>query len=308
MATVLITGGTGMIGKALTKALLEKDHTVIILTRDPEKQTVSTSKLCYAKWNIEQQTIDEAAIIKADHIIHLAGAGVADKRWTKKRKQEIVSSRVDGGKLITESLKTIPNNIKSVISISGIGWYGADPVIPNPDPFEEDDPVDGSFLGETCKKWEASIEPVTQLGKRLVIFRTGIVLSNESGALVEFEKPLRFGIAAILGSGKQIISWIHIDDLVRLFITAIENEKMAGIYNGVAPRPVSNKELTLQLAKIKRGRFFVPVHVPSFVLKMVIGELSIEVLKSATVSCNKIHFESFTFQFPSIEAALKDLV
>jgi uncharacterized protein (TIGR01777 family) len=308
MATVLITGGTGMIGKALTKALLEKDHTVIILTRDPEKQTVSTSKLGYAKWNIEQQTIDEAAIIKADHIIHLTGAGVADKRWTKKRKQEIVNSRVDSGKLITETLKTILNNVKSVISISGIGWYGADPVIPNPDPFEEDDSVDGSFLGETCKKWEASIEPIIQLGKRLVIFRTGIVLSNEGGALVEFEKPLRFGIAAILGSGKQMISWIHIGDLVRLFITAIENEKMEGIYNAVAPRPVSNKDLTLQLAKIKRGRFFVPVHVPGFVLKLIVGEVSIEVLKSATVSCNKIHFESFSFQFPSIEAALKDLV
>ena len=307
-STILITGGTGMIGKALTKALLEKEYSVIILTRDPEKQTISTSKLSYAKWNIEQQTIDEKAIIKADHIIHLAGAGVADKRWTKKRKQEIVSSRVDSGKLITESLKTIPNNVRSVISISGIGWYGPDPVIPNPDPFEEEDPADDSFLGETCKQWEASIEPVIQLGKRLVIFRTGIVLSNEGGALVEFEKPLRFGIAAILGSGKQIISWIHIDDLVRLFITAIEKEKMEGVYNAVAPRSVTNKDLTLQLANIKRGRFFVPIYVPSFVLKIIVGELSIEVLNSATVSCNKIHFESFTFQFPSIEAALKDLV
>ncbi len=308
MATVLITGGTGMIGKTLTKSLLEKEHTVIILTRDPEKQTVSTSRLSYAKWNVEEQSIDTKAITKADHIIHLAGAGVADKRWTKKRKQEIISSRVDSGKLIAESLKTIPNNVRSVISISGIGWYGADPAIPNPDSFEEDDPVDESFLGNTCKQWEACIKPVTQLGKRLIILRTGIVLSNEGGALVEFEKPLRFGIAAILGSGKQIISWIHIDDLVRLFITAIENEKMNGVYNAVAPRPVSNKELTLQLAKIKRGRFFVPIHVPSFVLKLVLGELSVEVLKSANVSCNKIHFESFTFQFPSIEAALKDLI
>ncbi len=307
-STILITGGTGMIGKALTKALLEREYTVIILTRDPQKQTVSTSRLNCAKWNIEQQTIDEAAIIKADHIIHLAGAGVADKRWTKKRKQEIVSSRVDSGKLITNGLKTIPNNVKSVISISGIGWYGADPSIPNPDPFEEDDPVDESFLGSTCKQWEESIEPVTQLDKRLIILRTGIVLSNEGGALVEFEKSLQFGIAAILGSGKQMISWIHIDDLVRLFISAIENEKMNGIYNAVGPRPVSNKELTLQLAKIKRGRFFVPIHVPSLVLKLVLGELSIEVLKSATVSCNKIHFESFTFQFPSLEAALKDLI
>jgi len=317
-STVLITGGTGMIGKALTKALLEKDHNVIILTRNVQdtgdrmrdKESLipyHTSRIQYSTWNIEKQTIDADAIIKADHIIHLAGAGVAEKRWTKKRKQEIVNSRVESGKLIAESLQTIPNNVKTIICASGIGWYGPDPVIPNKDPFEEDDTAAEDFLGQTCKLWEESVEPVTKLNKRLVKFRTGIVLSNEGGALVEFKKTLKFGIAAILGSGRQIISWIHIDDLVRLFIAAIENEKMTGAYNAVAPQPVSNKEFTMQLAKIKRGRFFIPIHVPSFLLKMILGEMSIEVLKSATVSCDKIHFEGFTFNYPSLEAALKQL-
>jgi uncharacterized protein (TIGR01777 family) len=318
MATILITGGTGMIGKALTKALLEKDHSVIILTRKIQ-DTVNgirdkasripyhTSRIQYSTWDIEKQTIDEDAITKADHIIHLAGAGVADKRWTKKRKQEIVDSRVKSGELIVKALNETSNNVKAVISSSGIGWYGPDRVIPNPDPFTEKDPANDDFLGDTCLKWEKSLEPAPFLGKRLVKFRTGIVLSNDGGALKEFIRPMRFGIATILGNGKQIISWIHIDDLVKLYMAAIENEKINGVYNAVAPVPVSNKEFILQLARIKRGKLFVPIHVPAFVLKLVLGEMSVEVLKSATVSCNKILDMGFIFLYPSIAEAIRSL-
>ena len=307
MTTILITGGTGMIGKALTHALLEKNYKVIVLSRQTNQQQTETTNLSYAAWNVDGQTIDKEAISKADYIIHLAGAGVADKRWTKKRKQEIINSRVRSGELLAKALQDIPNKIKAVICASAIGWYGADPVIPNPKPFREDDPHDISFLGETCKQWEESVDPVKKSGKRLVKLRTGIVLSNEGGALKEFKRPLLFGVAAILGDGKQMISWIHIDDLVRLYITAIEDETLNGVYNAVAPKPVSNKELTLQLARIQKGNFFIPVHAPSFVLKLVIGEMSIEVLKSATVSCDKIHYTGFTFLYPSLDAALKNL-
>lgn len=310
MFTVLITGGTGMIGKALTKALLEKNYKVVILSRDNNSMvnsTASTGNIRYAEWNIEKQTIDEGAISEADYIIHLAGAGVADKRWSEKRKAEIVSSRIESGRLLSDSLKKIPNKVKAVISASAIGWYGADPVIPNSKPYEENFPADDQFLGKTCQQWEESIEPINQLGKRLVKLRIGIVLSNSGGALVEFKKPLQFGVAAILGTGKQIISWIHIDDLVKLFIAALENENLNGVYNAVAPNPVSNKELTIHLAKIKKGRFFIPMNVPSFVLKLLLGEMSVEVLKSATVSCEKIQQTGFEFQFPTIENALKDL-
>lgn len=306
MPTVIITGGTGLIGKALGQALLKKGYSVIILTRaipSSDSNTQPGEKIKYAKWNIERQTIDETAIAGADYIIHLAGAGVADKRWTEKRKQEIVDSRVNSGKLIVDSLIKIPNKVKAVVSASAIGWYGADPTIPNPKPFAESDPADSSFLGETCKQWEESIEPVMLLGKRLVKLRTGIVLSEEGGALKEFIKPQRFGVAAILGNGKQIISWIHIDDLVQLFIVSIENETWNGTYNAVAPNPVSNKELTLQLAK-SRNKFFIPVHVPSFVLKLVLGEMSVEILKSATVSSQKIHEAGFQYSFAAINDAL----
>ena len=307
MTTILITGGTGMIGKALTHALLEKNYKVIVLSRQFNQQQTETTNLSYAAWNVDGQTIDKEAISKADYIIHLAGAGVADKRWTKKRKQEIINSRVRSGELLVKALQDIPNKIKAVICASAIGWYGADPVIPNPKPFREDDPHDISFLGETCKQWEESVDPVKKSGKRLVKLRTGIVLSNEGGALKEFKRPLLFGVAAILGDGKQMISWIHIDDLVRLYITAIQDETLNGVYNAVAPKPVSNKELTLQLARIQKGNFFIPVYIPSFVLKLVIGEMSIEVLKSATVSCDKIHYTGFTFLYPSLDAALKNL-
>jgi len=306
MATVLITGGTGLIGRALTKALLEKGYEVIILTRSPAKSTTHTSRLSYAAWDLAAQMIDAAAIIKADHIIHLAGAGVADQRWTKKRKQEIVESRVKSGELLVKTLKETANKVQSVISSSAIGWYGPDDKEQNTG-FIEEAPPASDFLGQTCKQWEASIEPVTQLGKRLVKLRTGIVLSKDGGALKEFLKPLRYGIASILGTGRQMISWIHIDDMVRLYITAIEKETMSGVYNAVAPSPVTNKQLIMALARKKRGRFFIPVYVPSFLLKIILGEMSIEVLKSTTVSCEKLSKDGFVFQYPTITAAVNNI-
>jgi len=309
MATVLITGGTGLIGSALTNELLNRGYDVIILTRSPEKYS-NTSRLSYAKWDTEKQIIDGEAITKADFIIHLAGEGIADKRWTAKRKRQIAESRIKSSALLVKALRENVNNIKVVVSASGIGWYGSPSLTlsggkgTEKNPFDENDPAAEDFLGATCKEWEASIDPVISLGKRLVKFRTGIVLSKEGGALKEFQKPLRFGIATILGNGKQIMSWIHLDDLVRLYILAIANERLNGVYNAVAPHPVTNKKIIIQLARTMRGKFYVPIFVPSFILKMVLGELSIEVLKSATVSCKKIKGEGYSFLYPSLTAAL----
>jgi len=308
MPTVIITGGTGLVGTALTKMLSGKGYHVIVLSRKISDGRTALANVKYAEWNIEKQFIEEEAIRNADYIIHLAGAGVAEKRWSEKRKKEIVESRTKSSALIIKSLTEIPNTVKAVISASAIGWYGADNNETTSRPFIETAPADNEFLGETCRLWEESVNPVTAMHKRLIILRTGIVLDENGGALKEFLKPLRLGIAAILGSGKQIISWIHIDDLCRLYIDAIENEKLQGVYNAVAPKPVTNKMLTMELAKQVKGKYFIPIHVPAFVLKIMLGEMSVEVLKSANVSSEKINKTGFQFLYPGIESALNSLM
>ena len=183
--TVLITGVTGLVGKALTKALVKKGYKVIILTRNAAGKD-RHEQVQFAVWSVQKQQIDITALQQADYIIHLAGAGVVEKKWTAAYKKEIQDSRTESSSLIYEALKNNENKVKAIISASAIGWYGADtePV----KPFTEDATADDSFLGQTCKRWEAGIEPVTTLGKRLVKFRIGIVLSNDGGALAEFKK------------------------------------------------------------------------------------------------------------------------
>jgi len=304
MPTVVIAGGTGLIGSALKKALTQKSYDIIILSR--KSQSSREKNISYSVWDVNNQTIDEQVVKKADYIVHVAGANVGEKRWTKKRKKEIIDSRVKSAELIAKALWQIPNNVKAVISSSAIGYYGPDPQIPNPKPFVETDQPFNDFLATTVVAWESAMRPIEELGKRLVFFRTGIVLSNEGGAYIEFKKPLKFGLASILGNGRQIISWIHIDDLVRLYIEAIENENWTGIYNAVAPNPISNQQLVKEIAKQAKG-FYITAKVPSTILKVALGEMSIEVLKSTTVSAEKIKKAGFKFLFPTVQEAVDSL-
>lgn len=304
MESILITGGTGLIGKRLTQMLTREGYKVIILTRSPKPPD---DKVTYSVWDVRKQKIEAAAVAEADHIIHLAGANVGEKRWTRSRKKEILHSRTQSGALLVQALKTLPNKVRTVISASAIGWYGPDPSIPNTHPFVEDHDPANDFLAKTCMAWEESIRAVDDLGKRLVYIRTGIVLSKEGGALAEFAKPVKFGLATILGSGRQVISWIHIEDLCRMYIRAIKDEKLHGIFNGVAPLPVSNKEMVLQIARQLRHRAWLPMHVPRFALKLALGEMSVEILKSCTVSSRKIESAGFQFLFPSVQSAIADL-
>lgn len=308
MPVVLICGGSGLIGQRLATLLIEKGHEVIIITRSSQKiRNNNAGNPSYCLWNPEREEIDSNVISRADYIINLAGAGIADKRWTAKRKKEIAQSRIQSGQTIVKALQQNSNKVRAVINASATGWYGADNLVDTEKKFTEENPAAAGFLGDTCKAWEESIQPVKDLGKRLVILRTGIVLSKEGGALKEFAKPVKFGIAAILGNGKQIVSWIHIDDICRIYIYAIENERLNGVYNAVAPMPVDNKSLTIAIAKRMKGSFFITAYIPSFFLKLIIGELSTEVLKSTTVSCKKLRETGFQFIYPSIDAAMQQL-
>ncbi len=308
MAVVLISGGTGLIGTKLTDHLINKNYEVIILSRTRNKSS-KNPKITYAFWDTKNQIIDAEAVGKADHIIHLAGAGVMDKRWSPKNKKEIIDSRTKSSELLIETLRNNTHKVKSFVSASAIGWYGADsnPPIRKEGFVETDLPDKNSFLGESCVLWEASVEPAKDLGIRLTKVRTGVVLSNEGGAYKEFKKPTKFGIAGIISDGKQIISWIHIDDLCRMYIELMTNEETGGSYNGVASTPVTNKKLMLMIAESLRGKFFIPIHVPQFLLKLLYGEQSIEILKSSTVNNKKIKSTGFTFLYPSIESAVNEL-
>jgi uncharacterized protein (TIGR01777 family) len=300
MAVICITGGNGLIGQHMTEFLIKAGHSIIILTRNPRQD--SRAGVIQKKWDIVSGYIDPEALVRTEVIIHLAGANVAEKRWTRKRKDEIVSSRTESARLLVKALESNPNRVKTIISASAIGWYGPD----RGHVFTEEMPNHPDFLGDTCKKWEESLHPIKEMGIRLVTVRIGIVLSNNGGALAEFKKPIRFGIAPILGSGKQIISWIHIDDLCRIVERSIGDISMQGVYNATAPQPISNKDFMLTLAK-KMRRFFIPVYVPAFALKIGLGEMSIEVLKSCTVTSAKLQQTGFQFIYPSLESALNQL-
>jgi uncharacterized protein len=305
MQTVLITGGTGMVGKQLTRVLINQGYAVIVLTRNIPPQT-GDKNISYALWNVQQQTIDVAAVQKADAIIHLAGAGVVAKKWTDSYKKEIVDSRTKSSELLINTLKNNTHKVKTFVSASAIGWYGEDKLPPVA--FTEKDIADKSFLGDTCKLWEQSVAPLKDMGIRLSILRIGIVLSNDGGALVEFKKTITtLGLASILASGKQMVSWIHIEDLCKVFLHALKNEMVNGVYNAVAPNPVSNKNLTVTLANIIKGRYFIPIHVPTFILKIMLGSRSVEVLKSTFVNNDKIMASGYQFLYPTIQTALQNL-
>lgn len=307
MPVVLISGGSGLIGSKLTSYLIESNYEVIILSRDKNKLSANP-KITYSFWDVKKQIIEAEVVKKADHIIHLAGAGVMDKKWTAAYKKEIVNSRTKSSELLIKALKENTCCVQSFVAASAIGWYGADayPLLHN-DGFIETDPADKDFLGETCALWETSVDPVKEMGIRLVKLRTGIVLSNDGGAFKEFKMPLRFGIAAILGNGKQMISWIHIEDMCHMYMEAMENKKVNGVYNAVAPSPVSNKKLIIETAEKLGNKFYIPVHIPTIFLQLFMGKRSVEILKSATVSNKKIKSTGFTFLYPTLEAALNEL-
>jgi uncharacterized protein (TIGR01777 family) len=245
MESILITGGSGLIGKHLTRLLQKEGYRVLHLSRSAKGNTVETFV-----WDVKRRKIDTEAVRDADHIIHLAGANVAEKRWTPAFREEIISSRVESAGLLFDSIKKIPNSVKTFISASGIGYYGDR----NDEWLEETAAPGNDFLAQVCVKWEAAAQQFSSINRRSVSIRTGIVLSGEGGALPPLAGPVRFGIAPKFGTGNQFYSWIHIDDLCGIYLQAIRNEAMTGSYNGVAPSPERFVHFMEGIAKVLQKR------------------------------------------------------
>ncbi len=302
MSTIGIIGGTGFVGSHLSQLLVNEGHSVIIFSRKPK--TSNTNGITYAQLDYVKKLCDTNALKQLHAVVNLAGAGVADKRWTKERKEEIVSSRIDNTNYLLGQVKAHAPNCKTFVAASATGYYGPDRA--ENQPFHEDVQPYNDFLAETCQQWEAaSLKGASFM--RTTVLRFGIVLGKESGAFPQFIQPMQFGIMPILGSGKQMVSWIEVDDLARMIAFALNNPAIQGIYNAVAPQPVTNKHLMQAIAAVMGG-IKIPIPAPAFALKIALGDMSIEVLKSCNVSCQKIANAGFTFQYPDISAAAKAIL
>src|SRR5688572_12244941 len=296
---ILITGASGLIGSRLTELLYEKGHRIAHLSR-----TARSGKAKTFLWDVRKDQIDNESLRPTDAIIHLAGESIGGKPWTRDRKNEILKSRTHSTWLLYEELKKGNHNVKTFVSASGIGYYGPDD---KDESFNEADEQGKGFLAEVVHQWEEFVDQISSLGIRVVKIRTGVVLSEKGGALKELMKPIKFYVGAPLGKGTQVLSWIHLDDLCRIYIKAVEDESMKGIYNAVAPNPVTNREFTHRLAKAMKKHIILPP-IPSVVLKLLLGEMSDLVLTGPKVSSRKIKAGGFKFEFESLDTALADLL
>ncbi|WMJ72353.1 TIGR01777 family oxidoreductase [Cytophagaceae bacterium ABcell3] len=298
---VLITGGSGMIGRRLTELLQEKGYTVHWLSRSAGK----TNGVIKYPWNIEKKYIEDDAILKTDYIIHLAGANIFEKRWTDAYKKVIIESRTKSANLLLGKVKIFEQPIKAYITASGIDIYDSSC---NEKGCNEQSPLGTDFLAEVCKKWEACADQFEKIGIRTVKIRTGVVLSESDGAFKKILSTVSMGIGAPLGSGKQYFPWIHLDDLCNIYIHALENEKLKGAYNACAPEVTTNKELTKQTAKLLGKPMFMP-NVPAFALKLAFGAERAElILGGKKASPDKISKTGFKFKFPQLKEALGNLL
>jgi uncharacterized protein (TIGR01777 family) len=295
--SILLTGGTGLIGKTLTAQLLAKGYQVSHLSRTPGNDPQVKTFL----WDVHKGEIDAHCIDGVDIVIHLAGAGIADSRWTDERKKEIIESRTKSIGLVYQLLGTKKHKVNTIISASAIGYYSDR----GNELLTETSPPNNDFMARCCIEWEAIVDEAAKLNLRVVKFRTGVVLNN-GGALKQMALPVKLYVGSPMGSGKQWVPWIHWQDVVDMYLFAIENESFTGVYNMVAPNPVTNKQLVQAIAKQLHKPLWAP-NVPAFLLKLLLGEMSTIVLGSTKVSPQKIEDAGFTFKYPDLTSALKQI-
>ncbi len=295
---VLITGGTGLIGKRLTQMLLEKGYEVAFLSR--EKANIPSVQVF--EWDINKGYIEEGALENLHFLVHLAGTNVGEGRWTEERKKSILESRTESIRLIARKL--VEKHVKpaAFVSASGISYYGQD----TGDARNTENTLAGNdFLSHVSVEWEKAADEIAASGVRTVKLRTGIVISKAGGAIPKMALPARFGVGAPLGSGKQWMSWIHLDDMCRLYIEALENDNWQGTYNAVAAPPVTNEELTKAICKVLNRPQWFP-NVPAFALKLAFGEMAAVVLGGNYVVNERIvHETEFEYRYRKLEDALK---
>jgi len=299
MIDILITGGSGLVGKRLTQKLLARGHRVSHLGR----KKIAGEIPSYT-WNVEQHFLEPGFLHGVDTIIHLAGAGIADKPWTAKRKKEILESRTNSTRLLFDELKKGNHTVKTFISASAIGYYG---FYDQPELLREEHPPGHDFHSTMTQRWEREVDAIESLAIRVVKIRTGIVLSEQGGALEEIARPVKYFVGAPLGTGEQFLSWIHMDDLCGIYSLAVEDSLMTGTYNGVSPSPVSNRALTKAIARVLHRPLILPP-IPGFLLKFLLGEMADLVLRGAKVSAEKIIRKGYVFKFTDIDKALEDLL
>ena len=298
---VLITGGSGLIGTALSARLVRDGYEVVHLSRKRPKDSPYKTFL----WNIDDNFMEEGALDGVGTIIHLAGANIADKRWTARRKKELADSRIDSARLIRDKLSSVSHEVETFISASAIGIYGYD----TGDAWITEDhaahPHD--FLAVLTRQWEEAADAFKEMNIRVVKLRIGLVLSRHGGLLKKLLLPAKLGLSSAFGTGRQFMSWIHIDDLTAMFAKAIADPQMSGAYNAAAPQPVTNREFLKTLAKALHRPYFMPA-IPRAVLKLMLGEMADAVAGGNRVSCQKITEAGFQFRFENLETALADLL
>ena len=297
---ILITGGTGLVGTALSKTLESRGHEIAVLTRSLNEKTEYKQYL----WNPVNSEIDKQAFKDLDCIIHLAGANIAEKRWTKKRKEELFSSRVDTAHFLFLKIKELNIPLKFFISSSAVGWYGVETT---EDIYTEETKASNHFLGQLCKRWEQAADRFSDLDCRVSKVRTGIVFSDKGGALEKICKPIIWGQGAPLGSGKQYMPCIHMDDLCAIYTQLVENTIPYGIYNAVAPDHINNEDLTKLLAQALEKYLWIP-NIPSWALYMLLGKMSGMLLNGSRVSADKLINNGFLFSYPTVRRAIASII
>lgn len=300
---IIITGGTGLIGRPLSAALAADGHDVTVLSRNPEKVKGMAASVKLARWDGETAQGWGQLADGADAIINLAGEGIADGRWSDARKQRIRQSRIKAGKAVMEAISAAAVKPKVLVQSSAVGYYGTN----TGDKLVDESCSPGNdFLSKVCFDWEMSTAAASRLGVRRPVIRTGIVLSNDGGAFPKLLLPFKFFAGGPLGSGKQWLPWIHIADEVRAIQFLLANEQADGPFNLAAPNPVTNAEMAKEIGAVMGRPAFLPA--PGFAMKTVLGEMAVMVLEGQRAVPARLQQLGFQFQYATLQPALRDLI